>query len=111
MHFDIDDTGFVTFSEPLYRSTLRAPPKRLAENEPEHNSNGVSELSDFRKYVIIDMKTPVPVEQLPKRGGSEFPHRVLEYRVEVNVSGASLIIKAIAHGKEIGKKVISGYYD
>ncbi|KAK5627494.1 hypothetical protein RRF57_003209 [Xylaria bambusicola] len=109
MFFDIDDVGYVSFSEPIYRSKLANPPKRLAENEPEHDPNMPSDPSDFREYVVIDMKTPVPVEKLPRRGGEEYPHRVLEYKVEVNVQGASLIIKATAHGKEIGKKVISGY--
>ncbi|KAI0517580.1 hypothetical protein F5B22DRAFT_654801 [Xylaria bambusicola] len=107
--FGIDDVGYVSFSEPIYRSNLAKPPKRLAENEPEHDPNKPSDPTGFREHVVIDMKTPVPVEELPRRRGIRYPHRVLEYKVEVNIQGSSLIIKATAHGKEIGKKVISGY--
>ncbi|KAI8950836.1 hypothetical protein F4801DRAFT_601851 [Xylaria longipes] len=110
--FEADEVGFVSFSEPIYRSNLRTPPKRMAENEAkEHVQNRRGETAEFQKLVVIDMKTPVPVEQLPKRGGTEFPHRMLVYRVEVNVSGASLVIKATSLGKEIGEKVISGLSD
>ncbi|TGJ76593.1 hypothetical protein E0Z10_g10863 [Xylaria hypoxylon] len=107
--FDTDEVGFVSFSEPIYRSSLACPPNRLAENEAkEESSNRHGESAEFQKHVIIDMITPVPVEKLPRGGGSEFPHRVLVYRVEVNVSGASLVIKATSKGIEIGKRVIWG---
>ncbi|KAI1181501.1 hypothetical protein F5B17DRAFT_436717 [Nemania serpens] len=104
-----DEEGFVTFSEPIYRSSLKNPPIRLAENEvKEENSTRRHEPADFRKHVIIEMTTPVPVEQLRRRGGSEHPHRILAYRVEVNVSGTSLVIKATSGGKTIGETIISG---
>ncbi|KAI0914156.1 hypothetical protein F4823DRAFT_638239 [Ustulina deusta] len=106
--FDIDEAGFVSFSEPIYRSNLAMPPKRLAENEAKNSLGRPGEYPKFQKHVIIDMRTPVPVEELPRRGGAEFPHRVLVYQVEVNISGASLIIMATSNGKEIGEKVIAG---
>ncbi|KAI1424734.1 hypothetical protein F5Y12DRAFT_796754 [Xylaria sp. FL1777] len=106
--FDADEVGFVSFSEPIYRSNLASPPKRLADNETKRNLNQPGEPSEFQKHVIIDMRTPVPVEELPKRGGDEFPHRILIYKVEVNIFGASLMIKATSDGKKIGEKVILG---
>ncbi|KAI0540237.1 hypothetical protein GGR58DRAFT_523015 [Xylaria digitata] len=107
-YFAMDELGFVSFSEPIYRSNLVRPPNRLAENEViKGNSDKPGEPTEFQKHVVIDMKSPVPVEKLPKRGGEEFPHRILIYRVEVSVLGASLVIKAMSGGKEIGKKVIS----
>ncbi|KAI3325121.1 hypothetical protein HD806DRAFT_533717 [Xylariaceae sp. AK1471] len=107
--FDIDEVGFVSFSEPLYRSNLSHPPRRLVENEAkEEHPNGGDEIADFQNHVIIDMETPVPVQALPRAGGKEFPHRKLIYRVDVNVSGASLVIKATSQGKNIGEKIISG---
>ncbi|KAI0457938.1 hypothetical protein F5B21DRAFT_512378 [Xylaria acuta] len=111
-YFEADEVGFVSFSEPIYRSSLRKPPKRMAENEgKELILNRRSEPAEFQELAIINMKTPVPVEQLPKRGGTGFPHRLLIYRVEVNVSGACLVIKATSLGKEIGEKIISGLSD
>ncbi|KAI0490838.1 hypothetical protein F4859DRAFT_508633 [Xylaria cf. heliscus] len=111
-YFEADEIGFVSFSEPIYRSSLRTPPKRLAENEAREDiSNSGAEPSEFQEFATIDMTTPVPVEQLPKRGGKKFPHRELVYRVEVNVSGARLVIKATSLGKKIGKKVISELSD
>ncbi|KAJ2988293.1 hypothetical protein NUW58_g4053 [Xylaria curta] len=108
-YFEVDEVGFVSFSEPIYRSRLKCPPKRLAENEAQEGSLSKNiEAAEFRKHVIIDMKTPVPVEQLPRRGDAEHPHRLLIYRVEVNISGASLIIKATAGGRNIGEKTIYG---
>ncbi|GAW12411.1 hypothetical protein ANO14919_017770 [Xylariales sp. No.14919] len=107
--FGMEEVGLVSFWEPIYRSNLIQPPNRLVENETSKGkSNRSGEPAEFRKHAIIDMKAPVPVEKLPKRGGKEFPHRVLIYRVEVNVSGASLVIKATSGGVEIGKKVITG---
>ncbi|KAI0431929.1 hypothetical protein F5Y09DRAFT_354444 [Xylaria sp. FL1042] len=106
--FDIDEVGFVSFSEPIYRSNLKLPPKRLAANEEMNNSNTSGGFSQFQKHAVIDMKTPVPVEELPRRGGHGFPHRELDYQVEVNISGASLIMKATSNGKTIGEKVIPG---
>ncbi|KAI0967552.1 hypothetical protein F4678DRAFT_483115 [Xylaria arbuscula] len=106
--FDIDEVGVLEFSEPLYRSNLALPPKRLAENEAKNDLNGLGESSEFQEHIIIDMETPVPVEKLPRRGGTEFPHRVLPYEVEVNISGSSLIIRATSKGKKIGEKVVLG---
>ncbi|KAI1299420.1 hypothetical protein F5Y03DRAFT_408771 [Xylaria venustula] len=106
--FDIDEVGVLEFSEPLYRSNLACPPKRLAENETKDDSNGLGESPEFREHIVIDMETPVPVERLPKRGGTEFPHRVLLYEVEVNISGSSLVISATSKGKRIGEKVVPG---
>jgi hypothetical protein len=99
--FDIDEVGIVSFSEPIYRSSNREPPKRLAENE---------EKEEFQKYVIIDMKTPLPVENLPRGVREDYQHRILAYEVEVNISGASLVIKATSQGKNIGEIVISGTF-
>ncbi|KAI1181192.1 hypothetical protein F4777DRAFT_592852 [Nemania sp. FL0916] len=104
--FDMDEVGYVSFSESIYRSNLEDPPARLEDNESKENVRGHAE---FQKHVIIDMKTPVPVEQLPKRGGTEFPHRILRYCVEVNIAGASLVLKATSDGVSIGEKVIYGF--
>ncbi|KAI0866070.1 hypothetical protein F4860DRAFT_500098 [Xylaria cubensis] len=109
-YFAANEAGFVSFSEPIYRSNLSTPPKRMIENEKQ-GSNSRGEPTEFQMFAIIDMKTPVPVEQLPRRGGTEFPHRTLVYQVEVNVSGACLVIKATSQGKDIGEKTISGLSD
>ncbi|KAI0437685.1 hypothetical protein F4803DRAFT_537506 [Xylaria telfairii] len=110
--FGLDEIGFVSFSEPIYRSNLRNPPKRMAENkQTEQILNRRGKPTGFREHVIIDMKTPVPVEKLPKLGGTEFPYRKLIYRVEVNISGASLVIKATSRGLKIGEITISGFSD
>ncbi|KAF2973206.1 hypothetical protein GQX73_g304 [Xylaria multiplex] len=109
-YFEIDDIGFVSFSEPIYRSNLVRPPNRLAENEViKGDSEKPGEPAEFQKHAVIDMKTPVPVEELPKRGRGEFQYRYLFYEVEVSVLGASLVIKAMFGGEEIGKKVISEF--
>ncbi|TRX96234.1 hypothetical protein FHL15_002958 [Xylaria flabelliformis] len=109
-YFEVDEVGFVSFSEPIYRSNLRNPPKRMVENEEKEQVLNRRD-AEFQQLAIIDMKTPVPVEQLPRRGGTGFPHRLLVYRVEVNVSGACLVIKATSQGKDIGEKAISGLSD
>ncbi|KAI1283544.1 hypothetical protein F5Y07DRAFT_394448 [Xylaria sp. FL0933] len=103
-YFDIDTVGFVHFSEPIYRSSSANPSKRLAENE-------TGEPCEFQRHAIIDMRSPVPVEELPRRGGQEFPYRILYYQVEVNISGSSLVIKATSQGEEIGEKRIPGISD
>ncbi|KAI8626325.1 hypothetical protein F5Y19DRAFT_488376 [Xylariaceae sp. FL1651] len=106
--FEVHELGIISFSEPIYRSSNRDPPERLAENEAkEEIQDSSDERGNFQKHVIIDMKTPISVQRLPKKGGKEFPHRVLSYRVEVNISGASLVIKATSYGKNIGEMVIS----
>ncbi|KAJ3568034.1 hypothetical protein NPX13_g6558 [Xylaria arbuscula] len=107
-YFHADLVGMVSFKMTMYRSNLIKPPKRLKENEANNDSTGMSGPSDFRKYVDIDMQSPVAIETLPKLGGEDFPHRVLQFRLELNISGSCLIIKAISHGQEIGKKTISG---
>ncbi|KAI0550830.1 hypothetical protein F4679DRAFT_594438 [Xylaria curta] len=111
-YFEADEVGFVSFSESIYRSSLRTPPKRMVENKKKEDiSNSRGGPAEFQKLATIEMKTPVPVEQLPRRGGTDFPHRLLVYRVEVNVSGACLVIKATSQGKEIGEETIFGLLD
>ncbi|KAI0396996.1 hypothetical protein F5Y17DRAFT_471065 [Xylariaceae sp. FL0594] len=105
-YFDINDVGIFEFSEPIYRSRLSSPPSRLADNWTE--AGPASDPAGFELYVTIDMKTPVRVEQLLKRGSRGNESHVLEYNVQVNVSGASLIIEATSEGKRIGKKTIVG---
>ncbi|KAI1809249.1 hypothetical protein GGS20DRAFT_596836 [Poronia punctata] len=103
--FDMDDFGIIEFAEPIFRSKLKSPPSRLAENIKEEDE---PDSSDFKEYVTIEMKTPVPVEKLLKRGKGDYVHRVLDYRVEVNISGASLVIKAISQDEQIGETTITG---
>jgi len=95
----------VPFSEPIYRSRRSNPPRRLAENAAEEGP--ASDPAEFQLHVIIDMMTPVPVEKLPKRGSWGSEYRVLAYNVEVNISGASLVIEAMSQGKRIGQKTIT----
>ncbi|KAI0814498.1 hypothetical protein GGR55DRAFT_700775 [Xylaria sp. FL0064] len=108
---EIHEVGFVSFSETIYRSNLRLPPKRLVANEATNNLSTPGEFSEFQKYAIIEMRTHMPVEELPRRGGRENPHREFDYQVEVNISGASLMIKATSNGNMIGEKIIPGLFE
>ncbi|KAI1114255.1 hypothetical protein F5Y14DRAFT_441321 [Nemania sp. NC0429] len=104
-----DEVGFVSFLHPVYRSSLKEPPIRLAENEiKEEESVRQGEPADFREHARIKITTPVPVEQLPKGGDAEHPYRMLHLQVEVNISGASLVIKVTSGEKTIGEMVIDG---
>ncbi|KAI0188709.1 hypothetical protein F4808DRAFT_467844 [Astrocystis sublimbata] len=110
-YFEIEEVGLVTFSEPIYRSSLSKPPTRLIENEREAESSQGASSANFRQHATIQMQTPVPVEQLPRGGRTRYPHRILNYTVEVNVSGANLTIQVMSHGKKIGHKTISTVSD
>ncbi|KXJ93001.1 hypothetical protein Micbo1qcDRAFT_203148 [Microdochium bolleyi] len=83
-HFKKGRRGIKIWHEPIYRSSRRTPPNRLATAKTDDET--------FHKHATMQFQTPVPVQDLPVRRGAH----VLSYRLRIGaVSGRSVQLDAV----------------
>ncbi|KAH9904870.1 hypothetical protein F4778DRAFT_789575 [Xylariomycetidae sp. FL2044] len=95
----VENRGIQTFSEAIYSSPSRNPSVRYKENVRD---------SEFKQEGTLKLNTVVPVEKLPRHGDDRHQHYLFDYKVHLDVSGASLKITASRNGSTVGEETILG---